>query len=222
MSTRFNTPRVDDARYDELNSLESVTDHDIASVLSGSETKEQKESVLNLPTIAGISTIAVGIAYMLQFFGINLVGFSLTALVNSMTLIAGLLIVLFGFGVLSWRPKKNKNLAKSIGKQKGQTLAASTRDGKRTLFKSLTNKKIAGVCGGIAEYFNLDPTLVRIGFVASLFIFQFFPPFVLYWIMAAVLKNEPVVPVNKVNEWQNQMRDSEKPRDNDRIRITRD
>ncbi len=222
MSTRFNTSRVDDTRYDELNSLESVTDHDIASVLSGTDTKEQKESVLNLPTIAGISTIAVGIAYMLQFFGINLVGFSLTALVNSMTLIAGLLIVLFGFGVLSWRPKKNKNLAKSIGKQKGQTLSASTRDGKKTLFKSLTNKKIAGVCGGIAEYFNLDPTLVRIGFVASLFIFQFFPPFVLYWIMAAVLKNEPVVPVNKVNEWQNQIRDNEKPRDNDRIRITRD
>ncbi|HRR10331.1 MAG TPA: PspC domain-containing protein [Rhodothermales bacterium] len=222
MSTRFNTSRVDDTRYDELNSLESVTDHDIASVLSSTDTKEQKESVLNLPTIAGISTIAVGIAYMLQFFGINLVGFSLTALVNSMTLIAGLLIVLFGFGVLSWRPKKNKNLAKSIGKQKGQTLSASTRDGKKTLFKSLTNKKIAGVCGGIAEYFNLDPTLVRIGFVASLFIFQFFPPFVLYWIMAAVLKNEPVVPVNKVNEWQNQIRDNEKPRDNDRIRITRD
>ena len=74
MSTRFNTSRVDDTRYDELNSLESVTDHDIASVLSGTDTKEQKESVLNLPTIAGISTIAVGIAYMLQFFGINLVG----------------------------------------------------------------------------------------------------------------------------------------------------
>ncbi|MBN8586873.1 MAG: PspC domain-containing protein [Rhodothermia bacterium] len=99
-------------------------------------------------------------------------------------------------------------------------MAATSRDGKKTLYKSLTNKKIAGVCGGIAEYFNLDPTLVRIGFVASLFIFQFFPPFVLYWIMAAVLKNEPVVPINKVNEWQN--RGENPPRDNDRIRITRD
>lgn len=26
------------------------------------------------------------------------------------------------------------------------------------------NKMVAGVCGGIAEYFNLDPTLVRLGF----------------------------------------------------------
>lgn len=25
-----------------------------------------------------------------------------------------------------------------------------------------SNKKIAGVCGGVAEYFNIDPTIVRI------------------------------------------------------------
>lgn len=27
------------------------------------------------------------------------------------------------------------------------------------------NKKLFGVCGGIAEYFNIDPTIVRILFV---------------------------------------------------------
>ena len=37
-------------------------------------------------------------------------------------------------------------------------------EGKR-LYKSNTDKKIAGVCGGIAEYFNLDATLVRLGWV---------------------------------------------------------
>jgi len=26
------------------------------------------------------------------------------------------------------------------------------------------NKMLAGVCGGIAEYFDIDPTLVRVGF----------------------------------------------------------
>lgn len=34
----------------------------------------------------------------------------------------------------------------------------------RRLYKSY-NKMIAGVCGGIAEYFGLDPTLVRLGWV---------------------------------------------------------
>ena len=28
------------------------------------------------------------------------------------------------------------------------------------------DRKIAGVCGGIAEYFGVDPTLVRVGFAA--------------------------------------------------------
>ncbi len=35
----------------------------------------------------------------------------------------------------------------------------------KKLYKSNTNKQICGVCGGIAEYFNIDPTLVRIGWI---------------------------------------------------------
>ena len=35
----------------------------------------------------------------------------------------------------------------------------------KKLYKSNTDKKIAGVCGGIAEYFNIDATLVRLGWV---------------------------------------------------------
>ena len=34
----------------------------------------------------------------------------------------------------------------------------------KKLYKSETNRMIAGVCGGIAEYFNIDATLVRLGF----------------------------------------------------------
>lgn len=32
----------------------------------------------------------------------------------------------------------------------------------KRLYKSSTDKKLAGVCGGIAEYFNIDPTIVRL------------------------------------------------------------
>lgn len=32
------------------------------------------------------------------------------------------------------------------------------------LFRSKTDRKMAGVCGGLAEYFNQDPLLVRIAF----------------------------------------------------------
>lgn len=33
----------------------------------------------------------------------------------------------------------------------------------KKLYKSSTDRKISGVCAGIAEYFNIDPTIVRIG-----------------------------------------------------------
>jgi phage shock protein C len=34
--------------------------------------------------------------------------------------------------------------------------------GKKRLVRSLNDKKIAGVCGGLADYFDLDPTIIRI------------------------------------------------------------
>ena len=36
----------------------------------------------------------------------------------------------------------------------------------KRLYKSQTNKMICGVCGGVAEYLNVDPTLVRLVCVA--------------------------------------------------------
>ena len=35
----------------------------------------------------------------------------------------------------------------------------------KKLYKSSTDKKICGVCGGIAKYFGIDSTLVRLGLV---------------------------------------------------------
>ena len=35
----------------------------------------------------------------------------------------------------------------------------------KRLYKSNTNKMVDGVCGGIAAYFDLDPTLVRLAWV---------------------------------------------------------
>lgn len=35
----------------------------------------------------------------------------------------------------------------------------------KRLYKSNTNKMLEGVCGGIAEYFGIDPTIVRLAWV---------------------------------------------------------
>ncbi len=36
---------------------------------------------------------------------------------------------------------------------------------KKRLYKSKQDKKLCGVCGGIANYFGIDPTLVRLAWV---------------------------------------------------------
>ena len=35
----------------------------------------------------------------------------------------------------------------------------------KKLYKSNTNKMLEGICGGIAEYFGIDPTIVRLAWV---------------------------------------------------------
>lgn len=41
----------------------------------------------------------------------------------------------------------------------------------KRLYRSNTNKTFLGVCGGIAEYFNIDPTIVRILWLVLIFAF---------------------------------------------------
>ena len=41
---------------------------------------------------------------------------------------------------------------------------------KKKLYKSLSDKKLCGVCGGISEYFGIDSTLVRLAWVAFTFL----------------------------------------------------
>ncbi len=39
----------------------------------------------------------------------------------------------------------------------------------RRLTRSTSDRKIAGVCGGIAKYLNVDPTVIRILFLIAIF-----------------------------------------------------
>ncbi|WP_209121430.1 PspC domain-containing protein [Alkalihalobacillus sp. BA299] len=61
---------------------------------------------------------------------------------------------------------------------------------KKRLFRTVHDRKIAGVCGGIADYFNLDPSLVRILFVILFFVTAGFPLLVGYIAAAVVVPNE--------------------------------
>jgi phage shock protein C len=59
----------------------------------------------------------------------------------------------------------------------------------RRLYRSRSNRVVAGVCGGIAEYFGWNPTMVRVALVASFLLPG--PQIVLYLLAWIVMPNEP-------------------------------
>ena len=60
---------------------------------------------------------------------------------------------------------------------------------KKRLYKSKKDVMIAGVCGGIAEYFDMDPTIVRL--IWGLFICCMGVGLVAYIVAAIVIPNPP-------------------------------
>ena len=57
----------------------------------------------------------------------------------------------------------------------------------RRLVRSSKHKMIAGVCGGLAEYFDLDPTVVRVAYVAVSILSVAFPGILAYIILMFVM-----------------------------------
>lgn len=57
----------------------------------------------------------------------------------------------------------------------------------KRLTRSYDRRMIAGVCGGLADYFDLDPTLVRVGYVLLSLLSTGFPGLIVYIILWVVM-----------------------------------
>jgi phage shock protein C len=67
----------------------------------------------------------------------------------------------------------------------------------KRLCKSRKNKVIAGICGGIAEYFDVDPVLIRI--IAILFFFTGGAALIAYIVGLIIIPSQPLEEFNKNN-----------------------
>lgn len=64
-------------------------------------------------------------------------------------------------------------------------------DTKAPLRRSHSNRMIAGVVGGLANYVGMDPTLARVLYVAISAISAAFPGIIVYIILWVVMPEEP-------------------------------
>lgn len=70
------------------------------------------------------------------------------------------------FELATLQPKfisTNNSTFAALNEMKGQKM-------NKKLYRSMANKKLCGVCGGIGEYFDLDPTLIRVLWLCSVFL----------------------------------------------------
>lgn len=57
----------------------------------------------------------------------------------------------------------------------------------KKLYRSSTNVKISGVCGGIGEYFDIDPTLIRLAWILGSIITGFIMGIIAYVICVCII-----------------------------------
>lgn len=64
-------------------------------------------------------------------------------------------------------------------------------DGYKKLYRSRKQRMIAGVCGGLGEYFGVDPTVMRVLFVVAT-VLGFGSSILVYLILLIVVPEEPL------------------------------
>ncbi|SHK57036.1 PspC domain-containing protein [Desulforamulus aeronauticus] len=60
----------------------------------------------------------------------------------------------------------------------------------KRLVRSRSHKMLAGICGGLAEYLDMDPTVIRVIYVILSVLSAAFPGLLIYLILAFVIPSE--------------------------------
>ncbi len=71
----------------------------------------------------------------------------------------------------------------------------------KKLYRSRTNKKVAGLCGGLGDYFEIDPAFIRLGLLFICVFTAVFPVLIAYLIVVIIVPLEPIAeqPARKIH-----------------------
>ena len=182
--------------------LDDISEEELDTLYFKDDTDES--GLFTLPTVTGLTLILAGTIYLLSELG-AWTGLAFSSLI--LPWLVGIGVILLGFGLLTWRSSdgdddsESTTTKKAVEADTGQTKVVEEpkKSDKKKLTRSRTDKKLLGVCGGIAEYLSLDPTLVRIAFVVG--VIGSGGPFVLgYFALAFIMpKESPLTPEERLS-----------------------
>ncbi|MCZ6776198.1 MAG: PspC domain-containing protein [Ignavibacteria bacterium] len=142
----------------------------------------------------GILLVVVGVIFLMSNLGVSIWfpwwGLSWSVLLPIVLILAGVAFLFGGRRYVS---------SSTPSPETGSTEVSETTSGEQEpsrpvhrLYRSRLERKLFGVCGGLADYFNIDPTIVRLIFVVSACA-SFGLTLLIYIIMAIVVPEESLV-----------------------------
>jgi phage shock protein C len=141
----------------------------------------------------GILLVGVGLFWLAGNLGMHFWhewwGLSLSAVIPVLMILAGVAFLFGGRDYIAATPSPATDIPPA-GTPVGEHAAPATGSVQR-LYRSRAEKKIAGVCGGIAAYLAIDPVIIRLAFVmAGIASIGFMV--VVYIVLAIAVPVEPV------------------------------
>jgi phage shock protein C len=165
--------------------LEEVSDADLDTL---SFEDEPDAPGLSLQTLSGLSLIVVGLVYLLTEISASTV----SGLLSPATILPWLLgttVLLVGIALLTMNASTDSEPEMPSMPSTPESTSADSPSPTRRLMRSRNDRKLFGVCGGLAAYLNLDPTLVRVGVVLGSVVFG--PLILIYFGLAFAMPKEP-------------------------------
>jgi len=212
-------------RSTTLNISEEDLQSSLRDFLKNDEEKE-KTSIWNIRTLSGLAFVFISLAFIGNSIGTGLGATGLpflNTLIGFTPFLAGAMLAVICIGFLKQSKQKKKAIKEketrnretydkldeflyadnvtSGKKQKTKSRRKSFDSSIRSsdaLSRSRTDKKLFGVCGGLAKYLGINSTPLRIGFLVAFFLSSG-SFFLLYIAMAVVMPKESIDEMDDFN-----------------------
>jgi phage shock protein PspC (stress-responsive transcriptional regulator) len=161
------------------------------SAESSPETSRKKGSDAGIMT--GVVIFIIGIILLFYHYNISLPWFGIFDLRLMGQFALPIILILIGSLLLMGRERETEEDTGVKESSQADEFSSGLREPseKKRLFRSIRDVKVAGVCGGLAEYLGIDSTLVRLG-VVLLALASFGVAMILYFVCALVIPKEKI------------------------------
>jgi len=186
------------------------------------EEEKESTSIWNIRTLSGLAFVFISLAFVGHSIGVELFGATgipfLNTLISLTPYFAGAMVAVVCIGFLKQSKQKEKKIKEAESRNQqtydrldkflySDEVSAETKNRKKSrkksfgtgirtssgLTRSRTDRKLMGVCGGLAKYLGVNSTALRIGFLIAFFLST--GTFTLLYIAMAV-----VMPKESINE----------------------